>query len=271
MLLRTETLYSTFARHTEIVAFLASLCKVLSVFKTGTIPPAANLHTLNPAIEWERYKLHAPTRATPLPCRSGTISLVSIASSGIGGSNGHVVLEGPPIVPVPDRSVISSSGPALLMACGLSSRSAASIGQSLQGLLSAGTADLHALSTVLGRRAKQMSWRSYAVVEEGSLNAVSFSAPQHCPRTKPPILFLFSGQGPQHVDSALFHHTTNVAGKSDAVLQWVASSSTSFLSSGRAFLIWTLFSRGSRASPLSRITVSSQGRPLLWTGPGRYL
>ncbi|KAH9914224.1 thiolase-like protein [Fomitopsis serialis] len=181
--------------HTEIVAFLASLCKVISIFKTGTIPPAVNLRTLNPAIEWEKHKLRVPLCATQLPCRNGKRPLVSIASSGIGGSNGHAVLEGPPPAPTLDGSAVS--GPVVLMACGLSSRSATSIGQSLQ---SSALVDLRALSTALGRRAKQMSWRSYAIVEEGSKGAITFSAPQHCQRTKPLVVFLFSGQGPQHPD-----------------------------------------------------------------------
>ncbi|TFY67380.1 hypothetical protein EVJ58_g1650 [Rhodofomes roseus] len=184
--------------HTEIVAFLASLCKVISVFKTGTIPPAANLRTLNPAIEWHRHKLRVPLTATQLPCRNGKLPLVSIASSGIGGSNGHVVLEGPPVLPAPSRSAVSGS--VVLMACGLSSRSATSIGQSLESLLDSEQVDLRALSTVVGRRAKQMTWRSYAVVEEGSSGCVAFSAPRRCSRMKPPVVFLFSGQGPQHPD-----------------------------------------------------------------------
>ncbi|PCH33723.1 hypothetical protein WOLCODRAFT_94052 [Wolfiporia cocos MD-104 SS10] len=181
--------------HTEIVAFLASLSKVLSSIQGGVIPPNVNVKTLNPAIHWDEYKLKIPLAPTPLPCRKER-PLIAMSSSGIGGSNGHVVLEGPPKT---EESYKENELPAaLLMASGLSSRTTSVFIDSLATLGEKDREELAILSTILGRRSKQMTYRSFAVVEQGQEKAPQFSAPQHCPRVPGPIVFVFSGQGPQH-------------------------------------------------------------------------
>ncbi|KAK7042171.1 hypothetical protein R3P38DRAFT_307459 [Favolaschia claudopus] len=185
--------------HTEITAFLASLSKVLSIFEHQIIPPNINLSTPNPAIKWREYNLRAPVDATPLPSSESTPTLISMASSGIGGSNGHVVLQAPPPSRVEDSvSNHQLDTPVLFMAAGLSPRSASSvIDQLLPVLRGMAASEYSAASAVLGRRSKQMNWRSYAVATPGS--SIQFSAPQYSSRDANPLVFVFSGQGPQHV------------------------------------------------------------------------
>jgi fatty acid synthase, animal type len=48
----------------------------------------------------------------------------------------------------------------------------------------------------LGRRARQMSWRTYAVAD--SLEAATFHDPVMVDKRPNPLVFCFSGQGPQH-------------------------------------------------------------------------
>ncbi|KAF8898071.1 hypothetical protein CPB84DRAFT_1748077 [Gymnopilus junonius] len=168
--------------HTEIVAFLASLSKVISIFDKGVIPPQVNIRHLNPGIKWDEYRLRVPLESTPLSVRSSDKSLVSIAGSGIGGSNGHVVLESPPRRKplVNGASVgLNSRGPLLIMTGGLSARAATSISESIQSSFGNYVSDLPGLSTVLGRRSKQ---------------ATTF------PRIINSLIYVFSGQGPQHKD-----------------------------------------------------------------------
>ncbi|PCH36322.1 hypothetical protein WOLCODRAFT_108541 [Wolfiporia cocos MD-104 SS10] len=181
--------------HTEIVAFLASLSKVLSSVERGVIPPNVNVKTLNPAIHWDEYKLKIPLGPTPLPCRKER-PLIAMSSSGIGGSNGHVILEGPPKTEVSYKE--NELPAALLMASGLSSRTTSVFVDSLATAGEKNRDELAVLSTILGRRSKQMTYRSFAVVEPGQEKAPQFSAPQHSPRVPGPIVFVFSGQGPQH-------------------------------------------------------------------------
>ncbi|KAJ7786762.1 thiolase-like protein, partial [Mycena leptocephala] len=182
--------------HTEITAFLASLSKVLSIFEHKVIPPNVNLSTPNPAIKWGEYNLRVPTQPTPLPSAESGNTLISMASSGIGGSNGHVVLEAPPLVHQ-ESSEHRINGSVLLMAAGLSPRSVSAIADQISAVFKIAPASEHpAASTVLGRRSKQMNWRSYAVTTPGL--PIQFSSPEYSGRDVNSLVFVFSGQGPQH-------------------------------------------------------------------------
>jgi len=90
-------IYAWQCRHLEITAFLASLCKVIAMFHHRSIPPNVDIPTLNPAIRWDALRLKVPTRASPIASMSpdGQL-LVSISGSGIGGANGHVVVQSMP-------------------------------------------------------------------------------------------------------------------------------------------------------------------------------
>ncbi|KAF8530083.1 putative polyketide synthase [Hysterangium stoloniferum] len=187
--------------HTEIAAFLVSLTKCIHIFQTGIIPPNVNLSTPNPRIDWNKYHLHVPTECTPLPCHSKTGSLISLCSSGIGGANGHVVLEAPPrpfISGLPSH--LGNQRPILLVAGALSPRSISSVSDTLSDLILEHPDRSEFLSTVYGRRSRQMPWRSYAIYSPGQTTKLKFSSPSLVPRIKPPIVFVFAGQGPQHLD-----------------------------------------------------------------------
>ena len=190
--------------HTEIVAFLASLSKVISIFEKGVIPPQVNIEQLNPGIKWDEYRLRVPLEPTPLSVRSKDRSLVSIAGSGIGGSNGHVVLESPPRFKPLANGISTghySKGPVLIMTGGLSARAATSISEAIQSRFEDYLSDLPGLSTVLGRRSKQATYRSFAIVGAEQTSISGFSAPEHAPRNINSLIYVFSGQGPQHKDS----------------------------------------------------------------------
>ena len=193
------------SRHLEITAFLASLCKVCGIFETGLIPPNVNFSRPNPAIRWADFRFRVPTEVERLRVRSpGRPPLVAMTSSGIGGANGHAVIEGPPLrtEPVPAFWLDDTAAPSLLVAGGLSPRSAAAVGESL--LSNIDSESLAGLSRIYGRRARSMTWRSFAVAS-GS-KAVRFTEPAIIPKHRPPIVFVFSGQGTQH-----FHSKSNYA------------------------------------------------------------
>ncbi|KAJ7464985.1 putative polyketide synthase [Mycena galericulata] len=185
--------------HLEIMSFIASLSKVCSIFRSGIIPPTVNLDIPNPAIRWDEYRMRAPIEPTPLsPRHPSGKALISMSSSGIGGSNGHAVLESPPVLPVLDGVNLHVQIPILFIAAGLSPRSASDVGDTLADLISRHDPHtLSALSNTYGRRSRQMSWRS-AGVYIPSEKGISFPPPRLAPRKKRPIVFVFSGQGPQH-------------------------------------------------------------------------
>ncbi len=184
----------------EINAFLGSLAKVCGILHTGIVPPNINMGERNPDIHWEEYKLRVPLAPEPIACRSGNgRPLVALTSSGVGGVNGSVVVEGPP-VQAPRANEFWLPGaktPTLLVAGGLTPRSAEAVGDQLKELN--GKYDAHNLARIYGRRSRSMTWRSFAVATADK--APRFSKPTLAPRAAPPTVFVFSGQGPQHFDS----------------------------------------------------------------------
>lgn len=187
--------------HLEITAFLASLSKVCSMFETGLIPPNVNFRTRNPKIKWDEYRLRVVSEVSPLTARhpSGR-ALVSIASSGIGGSNGHAVLEAPPQRETSMPLRVVSKRPVLLAAGGLSLRSILALCDRLSNKL-LHLDDLSAVAAVSGRRARQMNWRSIALYSPDDQTSPTFSFPILSPRSHGPLVYVFAGQGPQYFES----------------------------------------------------------------------
>ena len=120
-----------------------------------------------------------------------------MTSSGIGGANGHVVVEGAPARPEVPTSFWCDKAPALLIAAGLSPRSAAALGESLKEIRD--DVSPQAIARALGRRSRSMTWRSFAVLNNGKVSR--FSEPLLAPKTTGPLVYVFSGQGPQHWNS----------------------------------------------------------------------
>lgn len=184
--------------HLEITSFLASLCKVCWMIQNRLILPTANVAELNPSIKWAEYNLRVPTEVEPLGCRSVSgRPLIAMTSSGIGGANGHCVIQGPPATPTLEKFWITETDiPVLLIASGLTPRSASAVAEELHNLE---YLDALRVERNYGRRARSLTWRSFAVkaIDRKS----TFSEPIIIPKTAPPLVFVFSGQGPQHYDS----------------------------------------------------------------------
>ncbi|GBE89507.1 hypothetical protein SCP_1601690 [Sparassis crispa] len=187
--------------HLHVAAFLASLCKVCSILETGLVPPNVNLVARHPNIPWDQYKLRVPTEPTPVTARSASGKLlISMSSYSIGGSNGHVVLQS--VAPKhASEEATNVTGPVLFVAGGLSPRSARAVADSLAALADSHPHELASTSTVYGRRARQMTWRTFAVAQAGPQpSSIRFPSPSLSPQISPPIVFVFSGQGPQHIN-----------------------------------------------------------------------
>ncbi|KAK7039743.1 polyketide synthase [Favolaschia claudopus] len=184
--------------HSEISSFLASLTKICGMFATNRIPPQANYNTPNPAIRWDEYNMRIIPEVEEFNAHSlSGKRLVSINSFGLLGANGHVIVEDPP-----EKSNASNNTPGnlpvLLVAAGLSPRTATSIAADLTKLTIDLPDKLATLSNIYGRRARQLTWRTASVLTpDGSCE---FPAPRFVPRGAPSVVFVFSGQGPQHIE-----------------------------------------------------------------------
>lgn len=183
-----------------MAAFLVSLMKVSLIFQHKTIPPNANLNSRNPKIKWDEYKLNAPTVPTPLPARAESgRSIICMSGSGIGGSNGHVVLEAPPALPSVDVE-LPVAAPILFLVGGLSPRSTTELAESLVAMLLKDSSPA-ALSQAVthSRRARQCPWRSSFIFTPGSTTPPKIQHPVLVPKATSPLVFLFAGQGAQHM------------------------------------------------------------------------
>lgn len=195
------------------------------MFETGLIPPNVNLNSPNPAIHWDEYKLRVPRETEDLRARSSSRRpLISLCSSGIGGANGHAVVEGPPNWPPTitmngngngDEAGSSSSSfkereprPTLFVTGGLTPRSAKENAEMLAIMAEMQEEEARELSVACGRRARQMTWRSWAVKIPDDEEGMAFTQPILAPRQKLPVVFVFTGQGPQHLNMGrqLFKH-----------------------------------------------------------------
>ncbi|KAJ7046113.1 polyketide synthase [Mycena alexandri] len=176
--------------HTEITSFLASLSKVCSMFATNSIPPQANYKTPNPAIHWEEYNMRVPTQVEEFTTSNAN-------AFGLMGANGHAIVESPPLKSH-QPTVVPIAMPVLLIAAGLSPRTATAVAADLTELASEIPNEISVLSTIYGRRARQLTWRTAAI--STSDTPFIFPAPRFVPRGSPPIVFVFSGQGPQHIE-----------------------------------------------------------------------
>jgi acyl transferase domain-containing protein len=180
---------------------MASLLKTIHVVNRGLIPPTANFKRLNPKITWNPSLYQVPNSdAVAIKSENGVI-LASLSSFGIGGANGHVVLESPPAIVAPSLCNTAQHH-IVFIAGGLSPKSAQRVAEELRDhLLTRPAVEWPAIGTVYGRRSRQMTWRTSFCAIAGAEALPQIDEPVLCaPSSPPPVIFVFSGQGPQHID-----------------------------------------------------------------------
>jgi acyl transferase domain-containing protein len=78
--------------HLEAAAGVVGLMKAVLAVERGAIPPHLHLRQPNPYIPWAELPVRVATELTPWPAGR---RLAGVSSFGFGGTNAHVVLEGP--------------------------------------------------------------------------------------------------------------------------------------------------------------------------------
>ncbi|KAB2571293.1 Highly reducing polyketide synthase curS1 [Lasiodiplodia theobromae] len=78
--------------HLEAAAGVAGIIKGVLAMEHGLIPPNIYLSKPNPAIPFDDWNMAVPTKLTPWPITQG-VRRMSVSGFGMGGTNGHVVLE----------------------------------------------------------------------------------------------------------------------------------------------------------------------------------
>ena len=84
--------------HLEAAAGMAGLIKTVLCLEHGEIPKNLHFHQLNPEISLDGTRLKIPTENTPWG-RSDKPRVAGVSSFGLGGTNGHIIVEEAPLLP----------------------------------------------------------------------------------------------------------------------------------------------------------------------------
>lgn len=192
--------------HLEAAAGMAGLIKLVQSLRFGEIP--AHLHLRSPSrfIPWSDLRVAVPTARTAFPLRGGK-RRGGVSSFGFSGTNAHIIVESPP---EPGREDGADAVPGVLT---LSAADEAALRQTAQRMAEhldetrARFADSCFTSNV-GRA--PLAWRLALIASSSSeakqqleswlrgepvpaLRATHLSAPD-----RPPVAFIFTGQGSQY-------------------------------------------------------------------------
>jgi myxalamid-type polyketide synthase MxaB len=190
--------------HLEWAAGVGGLIKVILSMRHGQIPASLHVKELNPYLDWSSLPLRVVTDLTPWP--EGR-RLAGVSSFGFGGTNGHIIMEEPPVLadePVVsgktvDRPLhiftLSAKSPEALRA--LAGRHATDAGALADICYTANAGRSHyeyRLATVVASTG-ELEQRLRAVAAGEQPVGVSFG---RVPAARPRIAMLFTGQGSQY-------------------------------------------------------------------------
>ncbi len=186
--------------HLDTAAGIAGLIKAALCVQNAQIPPSLNFQTPNPDCYLSNSPFTVIDELTPWRPENG-LRRAGVTSLGMGGTNAHVILE-----QAPDTWERPALTPPYIFT--FSARTEAALSRHLAQMadaLAAGTnwrAQDVAFTLARGRRA--MPWRA-AVVADGLTEAAqTLLVPPAAavalgePKTKAPVLLMFSGQGSQY-------------------------------------------------------------------------
>ncbi|KAF9888920.1 hypothetical protein FE257_008089 [Aspergillus nanangensis] len=197
--------------HGEACSAITSIMKVVLSMENGIIPGTIGVTKLNPALDLKGGALTVVTKNTPWP--DGKARRVSVNSSGYGGANGHVVIDGVdeyfdsigisnPYNKVPDVDPYSTI-PQQKFLVPVTGNDEYSMRKSVENILSVisdRTHDFHQLLYTLIDRRTRFSHRAMIPVQIDHETQVTVQEPVTAGRinnTTPIVAFVFTGQGAQ--------------------------------------------------------------------------
>jgi phthiocerol/phenolphthiocerol synthesis type-I polyketide synthase E len=198
--------------HLEVAAGVVGLIKTILCLRNKAIP--ATLHFTSPNPELRLDETPFTVRSTYGPWEWDGVRRAGVSSFGVGGTNVHVVLEEAPAGAVPAHA--EPAGPQVLL---LSAQTAAALEESRTALVAAlaspdGPHLSDVAATLAGRRKHNLTMA--AVVHDREQAATVLRASEHdnvfvgesintaedAESTSGRIVFMFPGQGAQHIGMA---------------------------------------------------------------------
>ncbi|KAI9838887.1 MAG: hypothetical protein M1819_004095 [Sarea resinae] len=199
--------------HSEASSGLAGLMKAVLAIEKGVIPPSVGAENLNPKIDFENNMFHIVKENSAWPPHI-PFRRASVASSGFGGANAHVIVEGvesfvpnyghgnrlPALSAKSDQPDCCKGDQQYLLP--FSAHDRLSLAENIEALRSvASQYSILDLSYTLGMRRSKFLHRAFAVSDQQNLsssldqNSVTNAS---AVVTDPPSLgFIFTGQGAQ--------------------------------------------------------------------------
>ncbi|MCW3610637.1 non-ribosomal peptide synthetase/type I polyketide synthase [Burkholderia cenocepacia] len=185
--------------HLDAAAGIVGFVKAVLAVEHGALPPMPHFTKPNPEIDLDGSPFHVNTERcawpdAPWPRRAG------VSSFGIGGTNAHVIVEAPPSRPSPDAT---DDGVQVLP---LSARTPAALRRMRRRLaahLRTSSARLSDVALSLGAGRARLPVRDTIVCETREAACAALDAPWDAPAREPredrPVVFMFPGQGAQHI------------------------------------------------------------------------
>lgn len=187
--------------HLDHAAGIAGLLKTILALKHQELVPSLHFTRPNPQIDFTETPFYVQTTLTPWPATS-VPRRAGVSSFGIGGTNAHLVLEEPPLVPptsAPAHSqyllLLSARTPVALAA--MATRLKIHLQQHPEQEL----ADI-AYTLQVGRKVFAQRWMQVCRDRTEALAALDMVEAAGTGEAQRLVAFLFPGQGAQHVHMA---------------------------------------------------------------------
>ncbi|CAJ2508142.1 Uu.00g093280.m01.CDS01 [Anthostomella pinea] len=178
--------------HSEGASGLTSLIKSVLSLENQTIPPNIKFNSPNPKIPFAKYNLTVPV--DPIPWPAGRKERVSINNFGIGGVNGHVVLESARSFNVSPQLEEAGYNPQLLAFSASSSESLTRMADDYTTYLAKYPERIEDVAYTLANKREHKSHRGFIVASREKPGTAS---PPVKPGSPPNIVMVFTGQGAQ--------------------------------------------------------------------------
>ncbi|GLA38616.1 putative PKS/NRPS-like protein biosynthetic cluster [Aspergillus niger] len=182
--------------HSEGASAITSIIKAVVSLENKTIPPNVFFDTPNPDIPFKEERLHVPLE--PMAWPEGRSYRVSVNSFGIGGANGHVILDSSSSfhgkVTSPPEGSLDENSRLLVVSAG----SAESLQKRIEQIIEHANSNpsiLHDLAYTLGSRREHLSHRAFTVAQQNE--PISSSNFQSAVDVTPELVWVFTGQGAQ--------------------------------------------------------------------------
>ena len=182
------------------------MIKAILAIENNTIPPNINFSEPNPKIKWDKYGFQVPVTPTPWP--EGKAKRVSVNCFGVGGANGHAIVESPTAY-LQEKAASSidaatTTGHQLML---FSAHHADSLNEGATKLFEYAKSHpdrIADLSLTLGTRRDQLAQRAFAI-HDGITQAEGKTEEEQQPtlspivksKETPSVYMVFTGQGAQ--------------------------------------------------------------------------